>query len=404
MLLGFFYTLREFGVPVGLNEWMALLEALKKGLHQSSLTGFYHLDRSLLVHTEAHFDAYDQAFSKYFKGIEAEAKNISDELEQWLKDPAMMEFLSEEQKAALKALSLDELHELFEQRLREQKERHQGGSRWIGTGGTSPFGAGGYHPSGVRLGDMGGGRSAAQVAAQRRFRDYRSDLVLDVRQIKMALRKLRQLRREGRDDELALSETVDRTCRNAGELELVWRPPRKNNVRLILMMDVGGSMDPYARVVSRLFSAAHQSKHFRSFTPLYFHNCIYDKVYKNGNLSEQISVAELLRTTNKSHKLVVVGDALMHPLELVQPGGAIDFWFPNRTPGIDWLRLLTDHFERKVWLNPEPQRYWNHPTIDAIAGLFPMFPLTLAGLDDAVTTLIKGRRPHRMGEPTAGMM
>ena len=395
MLIDFLYELRERRVPVGLQEWMALMEGLSKGLHESSLTGFYHLARALLVHSEAHFDAFDQAFGETFEGIEADALQLSDELAQWLQDPAMLQYLSDEQRAALQALDLEELRRMLAERLEQQKERHQGGNRWIGTGGTSPFGQGGYHPTGVRIGDSGGGHSAAQVAAIRRYRGYRKDLVLDVRQIRVALRKLRELRRDGRDDELDLDQTIDKTCRNAGELELVWRPPRRNNTRVLLLMDVGGSMDPHARLVSQLFSAACQSKHFRALHTFYFHNCVYEKVFTDAFFSEAVSVAELLSNYGPRHKLVMVGDALMHPLELLEVGGAIDYWYHNATPGIEWLRRLSDHYERSVWLNPEQPRYWNHTTVRAIREQFRMFPLTLEGLDDAVASLVKGRRAPR---------
>jgi len=391
VLLDFLYELRARRVPVGLQEWMALMEALGLGLHESSLTGFYHLARSILVHSESHFDAYDQAFGQVFQGIEADALDLEGELERWLANPAMLRYLSPEEKAALEALDLEELRRQLEERLREQTERHQGGNRWIGTGGTSPFGHSGYHPTGVRIGGQAGGRSAAQIAALRRFRAYRSDLILDVRQIKVALRKLRELRREGRQDELDLDGTIDETCRNAGELELIWRAPRRNNVKVLLLMDVGGSMDPYARTVSQLFSAAKQIKHFRDFKAFYFHNCVYEKVYSNARFSEALTVAELVATYGQSYKLVMVGDAMMHPLELLEPGGAIDYWSENRTAGIEWLRRLANHYERRVWLNPEPPRFWGHVTISAIRNLFPMFPLTLEGLDGAVAALVKSK-------------
>jgi uncharacterized protein with von Willebrand factor type A (vWA) domain len=394
VLLEFLYELRARKVPVGLQEWMALLEALGKGLHESRLGSFYNLARALLVHTEAHFDAFDQAFAHCFQGVESETLELGEELERWLSDPALLKYLSPEERDALEALDLDELRRLLAERLRQQQKRHEGGNRWIGTGGTSPFGQGGFHPTGVRLGDVSGGRSAAQVAAQRRYREYRKDLVLDVRQIRVALRKLRQLRRDGRQDELDLDETVDRTCRNAGELELIWRAPRRNNVKLLLLMDVGGSMDPHARVVSQLFSAANQSKQFRAFHAFYFHNCVYENVYRDALFSDPLPVAELVRTYGPNFKLVLVGDALMHPLELMQSGGGIDYWYINHTPGVDWLRRLADHFQRRVWLNPEPPRYWNHITVHTIRQLFPMFPLTLEGLDDAVSWLVKGRKPH----------
>ena len=395
MLIEFLYELRERKVPVGLQEWMALMEGLAKGLHDSSLTGFYHLARSLLVHSEAHFDAFDQSFGVVFAGIEADALQLSDELAGWLANPAMLQHLSEEQRAALESLDLEELRRMLEERLQEQKERHQGGNRWIGTGGKSPFGQGGYHPTGVRIGDVAGGRSAAQIAAIRRYRGYRKDMVLDVRQIKVALRKLRELRRDGRDDELDLDETIDKTCRNAGDLELVFRPPRRNNTRVLLLMDVGGSMDPHSRVVGQLFSAANQIKHFRDFHSFYFHNCVYEQVYEDAWMSKAVPVAELSAQYGPNYKLVVVGDAMMHPLELLETGGAIDYWYHNPTPGIEWLSRLANHYERRVWLNPEPPRFWNHTTVRAIRTQFPMFPMTLEGLDDAVAALVKGRRSPR---------
>jgi uncharacterized protein len=391
-LLGFLLELRRQKVPVGLQEWMTLMEALNKGLHRSSLTVFYNLARSILVHTEAHFDAFDQAFASHFRGIEADALQIAEELAAWLSDPVLRRQLSEEELAALEALGLDELRRLFEQRLREQKERHDGGNRWIGTGGTSPFGQGGHHPTGIRVGGQGGGRSAAQVAAERRYRAYRSDVVLDVRQIQVALRKLRDLRRVGRPDELDLDSTIDRTCRNAGELELVWRASRRNRVKVLLMMDVGGSMDPHAELVSRLFSAALAAKHFRELHSFYFHNCIYDKVYKGAWFQDPVPLADLLRTYGPEYKLILVGDAMMHPMELLDPGGALDYWHRNTLPGIEWLRKLAVHFERTAWLNPEPRDFWNHITVQNIRRLFSMFPLTLEGLDQSVTALVKARQ------------
>jgi uncharacterized protein with von Willebrand factor type A (vWA) domain len=399
LLLDFLFELRRHKLDVGLQEWLGLLEALQKGLHDSSLTGFYHLARALLVHSEAQFDAYDQAFASVFRGVESDALELSNEMASWLQNPAKLEYLSPEQRAALEALDIEELRRLLAERMRQQHGRHQGGNRMIGTGGTSPFGNSGYHPSGLRIG-QGGGGGAAQIADLRRFRDYRSDLLLDVRQIKVALRKLRELRRDGRQDELDIDETIDRTCRNAGELEITWRAPRRNNVKVLLMMDVGGSMNPHARVVSQLFSAAAQTKHFRDFHAFYFHNCVYDNVYKDAAFAEKIPVHELLGSYGANYKLIFVGDAMMHPMELFDPGGAIDFWFDNHTPGIARLRQLDDHFERGVWLNPERPRFWTHSTVRAIRHIFPMFPLTLDGLQSAVSALVKGRsRPPADAAP-----
>ncbi|HEY3358354.1 MAG TPA: VWA domain-containing protein, partial [Polyangia bacterium] len=311
MLLEFLYELRRRKLAVGLQEWMALMEALGRGLHESTLTGFYHLARALLCHSEASFDAFDQAFLACFQGLEAEALEITAELEAWLRDPALLAYLSPEERAALEALTPEELRRLLAERLQEQKERHEGGNRWIGTGGTSPFGQGGFHPTGMKLGHAGGGRGAVLLAAERRFQAYRNDLTLDVRQIQVALRRLRELRRDGRDDELDLERTIDRTCRNAGELELTWRAPRRNNVKVLLLMDVGGSMDPHAEVVSQLFSAAAQSKHFRDFHAFYFHNCIYEEVYRDARMRDALPVSEVLNTYGPNYKVVLVGDAMM---------------------------------------------------------------------------------------------
>jgi hypothetical protein len=398
VLTQFLYELRARRLKVGLGEWMALMEALARGLHESRLTGFYHLARSLLCHSEAQFDAFDEAFGLVFAGVPGEAFKVTEEILDWLKDPRELMYLSPEERAALQALDLEELRRQLEERLREQREEHHGGNRWIGSGGTSPFGMRGYHPTGVRIGD-GGGRSAIKVAAERRFRAYRNDLALDVRQIKVALRKLRELRREGQPDELDLEKTIDRTSRNAGELEIEWRAPRRNNVKVLLLMDVGGSMDPHAQVVSQLFSAAAQSKHFRDFHAFYFHNCVYGRLYHTARLSQGLNVAEVLASFGPQYKVVMVGDAMMHPSELFAMGGNVDYWSHDVTPGIDWLRRLAHHFERRVWLNPEPVRYWRHETVHAIRCLFPMFPLTLEGLGDAVAALVKGKGKGQAFDP-----
>jgi uncharacterized protein with von Willebrand factor type A (vWA) domain len=392
MLLPFLYELRQRGVPLGVQEWMALMEALARGLHESSLTGFYQLSRALLVHSESYFDAFDQAFAHCFSHVEQDATQLSEEVLRWLDDPAQLRYLSAEERKALEQLDLERLREQLAERLQQQRARHQGGNRWIGSGGTSAFGRGGYHPTGVRIGDVGGGGSAAQVAALRRYRGYRNDVVLDVRQIRVALRRLRQLRREGERRELDLEQTVQCTSRNAGDLELCWRPPRRNNVKLLLLMDVGGSMDPHAHVVSQLFSAAHQSKQFRDFHAFYFHNCVYEHVYRDAHFREGLPLSELLASYGPNYKLVLVGDALMHPLELFSPTGALSFWQYNEEPGLHWLTRLTRHYERSVWLNPETPSMWRHPTVEAIASLFPMFPLTLDGLDDAIHALTSGQK------------
>ncbi len=283
--------------------------------------------------------------------------------------------------------SLDEMKDLFEERLKEQDERHDGGNRWIGTGGTSPFGHSGAHPEGIRVGGAGGGRSAVQIAAKRRFREYRSDLVLDTRQIGMALRKLRRLGREGQLTEVDIEGTIDGTARNAGDLEIVMCPPRENRLKVLLLMDVGGSMDPFALLVSRLFSAAHAASHFREFHAMYFHNCIYESVYKDALMMEGMKTKELLRWLGKDTRVIFVGDAHMAPYELTAQYGAIDYWHENERSGLTWLKRVRDHFTKQVWLNPISKRFWRHPTIQTIGEVFPMYELTLEGLEACIDEL-----------------
>jgi len=391
VFVDFFYELRNRGLKVGLNEWLALMEALGLGLHRSSLTGFYNVARSILARSEADFDAFDQAFSSFFKGIEIESADLTKELLDWLENPASwVEDLDPEMLRRIEEMDLDELRRLFEERLKEQDARHDGGNRWVGTGGTSPFGWGGRRRGGVRVAGRGMWGSAMQVAGARLYREYRKDVVLDVRQIQVALRKLRELTREGAREELDVDATIDQTCRNAGELELVWRARRKNAVKVLLLMDVGGSMNPHARLVSRLFTAASKSNHFKDFQYYYFHNCVYDTLYETARFSDPISLGDLLGATTKDYKLVLVGDARMHPVELFRPGGAIHYWEWNPRPGIDSLSELAHHFRRSVWLNPTMPSLWGHITVKAVRSLFTMFPLTLEGLEDAVQALVAG--------------
>jgi uncharacterized protein with von Willebrand factor type A (vWA) domain len=349
--------------------------------------------RALCVHREQDLDPFDQAFSSYFRGVEQKSLEILEELEAWLKDPAMRKTLSAEDLALLEAIDMNELRRRFEERLRQQKERHDGGNRWVGTGGTSPFGAQGNHPSGLRVGPQGGGRSAMGIADARRYRPYRSDVVLDVRQIEVALRKLRAFRREGVPDELDLDETIALTSKNAGELEIVMRPPRKPRVRVVLLMDVGGSMDPHVEMVSRLFSATRRASHIRELKTYYFHNCIYGRLYTTERFQQAVAVRDVLEQTTPDHKLVIVGDAAMHPGELLGSG---DWEYHaggdrgENMPGVRWLALLHDHFRRSVWLNPDEPRYWRGGTAEAIANIFPMYALTLDGLGEAIAHLSKG--------------
>ena len=390
----FLFELRARKVKVGTQEAMALARALSMGLHESSLDGFYHVARALCVHREGDLDAFDQAFSSHFRGIELESAKLLDELEQWLADPKNRMDLSDEELAKLDSIDMEELRRQFEERMREQKERHDGGNRWIGTGGTSPFGAHGQHPSGVRVGPQGGGRSAMGVADARRYRPYRSDLVLDVRQIEVALRKLRMFHREGSNLELDLDETIAQTSKNGGELEIVMRPPRKSNVRVLLLMDVGGSMDPHAHLVSQLFSAAKRASNIRELKTFYFHNCIYGRLFATETFRDPVRVREVFDATGPEWKLVMVGDASMHPAELL---GAGDWeYYATREnsegaqQGVKWMMQIADTYRRAVWLNPDPPTYWQNGTAEMIARIFPMFALTLDGLGEAITHLSKG--------------
>lgn len=398
MFIDFLYELRARKVPVGAQEAVALARAMSMGLHDSSLDGFYEIARALLVHDEKHLDEFDLVFAAHFRGMPLAALELTDELLSWLKDPKKLRELTEEERDAIQALDLDELRKQFEERLREQKERHDGGNRWVGTGGTSPFGRGGFHPSGISIGGGGGGRGAIVAADARKYKPYRSDVILDTRQIEVALRKLRVFSHEGAAEELDVDGTIDATARNAGELEVVTRPPRRPSTRVILMMDVGGSMDPYAVTMSQLFSAAKRATHFKELRTYYFHNCVYGRVYKTENFLDPVPVRDVLAECHSGYKLVMVGDALMAPYELM---GATGFGDDGKIPGAAWLRMLRDHFHRAVWLNPENWRSFRGTTIDPISQIFPMFDLTLDGLGEAVNELVRGTQKmvHRGGRP-----
>ncbi len=389
MFTHFFYLLKKRKVPVSVTEWLTLMEALDKGCI-TNLDDFYYLARATLVKSEAYFDQYDVAFQEYFKGIEPPAE-IREQILDWLKDPINQMTVTEEMQALINSLDLNELLEEFEKRLREQTGQHDGGGYWIGRGGTSPFGHSGYHPSGIRIGGESGGRRAIQVAQERRFRNYRHDVTLDVRQIKLALKGLRQLSRIGPMDELDLEKTIDATAKNAGDIELLWRRSRQNAVKLLLLMDVGGSMEPFAHLCNRLFSAAHSASHFKDFRYFFFHNCIYDNLYTDIERSTTVNTNHILHTLESDYKVVLVGDARMAISELAQRYGAISYYEQNETPGIVWLKRIAEHFSHCAWLNPVKEYYWDHPTVIAIGKMFPMFELTLDGLDQTVKKLVVKR-------------
>jgi len=394
MFLQFFYALREAGVPVGTQEWIAFLRALELGLHGSSLLRFYHLGRACLVKSEAYFDGYDRAFLQVFHGVETSDDEMTERLLEWLRDPKALPELTPEQLAELERLSHDELMRKFLETLAEQTERHDGGNKWVGTGGRSPYGHGGTHPTGIRVGGPGKSRSAMKVAEERRFRDYRTDVALDVRQLRVGLRKLRQLARSGLATELDLDETIDETCRNAGEIELVFRAPRRNDVRVLLLMDVGGTMDPFYEPVSQLLTALHEERGLRALESLYFHNTIYDVLYTSGQLlrGHEVPTGDVLKRLDSRWKVIIVGDAAMHPAELLEPHGNID---PRRvapTPSLTWLKRIADHFDRTVWLNPERPDEWDMvQTTRVIRRIFPMYQLSVDGLGEAVGALVGAR-------------
>ncbi len=386
MFTPFFYKLKERKVPTSINEWMVLMEAMDKGLIHN-MSEFYYLARAILVKSETHFDQYDVAFQEYFNGI-APPLEFTEELMAWLTDPKNRPELTPEEIAALKKMDLEELLKEYEKRLKEQKERHDGGDYWIGTGGTSPFGHSGRNPQGILVGGPGGMRSAVRIAEQRFFRNYRDDVTLDIRQIKVALKQLRKLNRTGPEDELDLDRTIDATCKNAGEIEFKWKRPRKNSIKLLLLMDAGGSMEPYADLCSQLFSAANSLSHFKAFKYYYFHNCPYDVLYPDIQQRKGETIERLLKTLEPDYKVVFVGDACMAYSELMDRFGDIYFHGYQKLSGIDRLRQFRSHFTHCVWLNPEKTVLRSYPTVQIIAKLFPMYDLSLEGLNLAVKKLV----------------
>ncbi len=390
MFTDFFYLLRKRKVPVSLTEWMTLMEALSQGL-VSNLDEFYYLARAVLVKSETYFDQYDVAFQEFFTGMEFPS-DISAKILEWLKDPINRKELTEEEQALLDMMDFEKLLREFEKRMAEQTEQHDGGNYWIGRGGTSPFGHSGRHPAGIRVGGESRGRGAIQIAQERKYRNYRGDITLDVRQIKMALRRLRHLNRIGPEDELDLDRTIDSTAKNAGDIDLKWMRSRKNAVKLLLLMDVGGSMEPFAETCGLLFSAANTSSHFKDLQFYYFHNCVYETLHRDIETKhEEMGTEYLLRTLEPDYKVVLVGDARMAPQELYEKWGAIYYYQRNETPGIVWLKRIADHFSHCVWLNPEGRAYWNHPTVSIISKLFPMYELNLDGIGDSMRKLVSKR-------------
>lgn len=389
MFIDFFYQLKSYGVPVSMHEWITLHHALSQNLNDCSLTRFYHIARSILVKNEIYFDKYDLAFLDYFEDIETTDEMLEKILAGLKKVKEL--HLSEEEKKQIEQLDLDQILKNFEEQLeQEHYKEHVGGNKAIGTGGRSTQGAWGYNPAGIRIG-QGESRHkrAVQIAEKRTFRNYSSDIVLDTRQMRIALSHLRSLLPIGPEEKLNLDATIDATCKNAGEIEFVWETKEKRGSKLLIMMDVGGSMTPYARMVERLFSAA--SSQIKRFKYYYFHNCIYQDIWTDIERQVSVSTSDILKSEDSDYKLIVIGDAEMAPSELTWKNGAVDYWYHNDVPGIVWLQKLREKFKDAIWLNPASVRSWTIvQSIAMIRGIFPMFPLTLDGLDDGVKFLMKG--------------
>lgn len=398
MFIGFHSMLRAAGLKVGMGEWLAVVEALDKEQVGPSMEELYLVARALVCRDEGDYDRYDQAFSAYFEGTPL-PPGLDERLRDWLSSPIERPSLTEEELAELQRYDLDELRKLYEERLREQDERHDGGDKWVGTGGKSPFGQGGQHPTGMRVGEGAQGRGSAVAGARkRRFRGYRSDRVLDTRAIAVALRRLRRLERQSRRMELDIDASIRGTARNAGELEIVMRPERRNQARVVLLLDTGGSMEPHTRAVEAFFSALKNGGGLRELETYHFHNCVYDKLFTDVARFEHKDLEDVLRKVPPHTHLVVVGDAWMAPYELFSPGGSIEVVTSDHVPGIERLQQLANAFDRHVWLNPIGDRYWQADTIAAVGEVFPMFPMTVDGIVEAVSVLLgsaKGRSAWR---------
>ena len=390
MLVKFFFLLRKTGVPVSITELLTLLEALKAGLGDLSAERFYYLARTCLVKDERFYDRYDRAFAAHFKGVEDLFSALERQLPaDWLEKLSVRDF-SEEEKAQIEALGgWDKLMETLKKRLEEQKERHQGGNKWIGTAGTSPYGAYGFNPEGVRIGQSGGrNRSAVKVWDKREFANLDDKVELGTRNIKIALRRLRRFARQGVPDELALADTIDATARSGGWLDIRMQAERRNAIKILLLLDIGGSMDDHVKTCEELFSAAKSEfKHLEHF---YFHNFIYEAVWKDNRrrFNEHTTTTNLIRTYGPDYKLIFVGDATMSPYEITHAGGSVEHW--NAEPGSVWLERLIKHYPKFAWINPQPQSRWRQTasidmTRDMLEGR--MYPLTLGGLDQCIDAL-----------------
>ena len=391
MLINLFQTIRSSGVPCTLRELLDLLGALENHLVYSNLDDFYFLSRAILVKDEKHYDKFDRAFEIYFKGIE-KLEDIFQALipEDWLRKAFEKELDPEELKKIKSLGGLEKLLEEFKKRLEEQKERHEGGNKWIGTNGTSPYGHGGQNPEGVRMGGAGKSNKAVKVWEQRNYSNLDDSVIIGTREMQMALRRLRKFARQGTDLELDMDDTIKSTAKNAGYLDIKMVPERLNNVKVIVLFDVGGSMDPYVRLCEELFSAIKTE--FKHLEYYYFHNCIYESVWKDNRRrsQERFLVQDIINKYSNDYKVIIVGDATMAPYEITNPGGSIEHW--NEEAGATWIKRLSNHFDNMAWLNPVPDDHWDYTSsVCIIRDLFEnrMYPLTLKGIEDGMSELSK---------------
>jgi hypothetical protein len=390
MLIPFFFMLRDGGLKTSISELLVLLEALDKGVAGHKVDDFYYLARATLVKDESQLDRFDRVFSAYFKGVDDALGDLLESVpDDWLTQRAELN-LTEEERAQIEALGgFEELMKALQERLDEQNERHEGGSKWIGTAGTSPFGAYGYNPEGIRIGQAGSrNRSAVKVWDKREYRNLDDSLELGTRNIKVALRRLRKFAREGAADQLDLDDTIDKTARNGGLLDIRMVPERHNAVKVLLCLDIGGSMDDHVRICEELFSAA--SSEFKHLEYFYFHNFVYESMWQDNRRrhAEKTGTLELTHKYGPDYKLVFVGDATMSPYEIMYSGGSVEHW--NDEPGAVWLRRLLNTYPKAIWLNPEPLQRWEYtPSIKMIQDLMDnrMYPLTVAGLDEGMKAL-----------------
>ena len=391
MLVNFFHCLRSHGVPLTIREHLDLISALDCNLAFADQQQFYYLARTTLVKDEKHFDKFDRGMGAFWNGLES-IEGLMEALipDDWLRKEFMRQ-LDDEQKARIESLGgLEELIEKFRQRLEEQQGRHAGGSKWIGTGGTSPFGHGGYHPSGIRIGGPGGQGRAVKVWEKRSFKNLDDSSELQTRNLKMALRRLRQFAREGAAEQLDLDDTIRSTARNAGLLDVKLVPEKRNAVKVLVFFDVGGSMDTHIRVCERLFSAARSE--FRHLEYFYFHNFIYESLWKDNRrrFDEDIRTFDVLNKYGGDYRVIFVGDASMSPWEIVYPGGSVEH--NNDEPGQVWMQRVLAHYEKAVWLNPVQEAHWQYtPSIGLVRELMEdrMFPLTVKGIEEAMTVLTR---------------